>query len=223
MGVMGGFALEYKGQIHRGMTGHGESELGLVGIHVLHPGDKQCARIQDGGQCGQPGLIVVLGAVKAEYRVGEMTLQDFRRPPFPLGEERRDGLEVMGMRQPGQELGRAGRRAAPGVQERDGHLAPRKSLVENGQITNHARQKSKTKSCFHHAEKTPDGSGGRDVSVTKGEKGGPAEIQIRGEAGVWAPCPPAENQPKRATGRSRSPAPPPKLRRDPGGTKAQNN
>ena len=58
---------------------------GLARAFAFDGGDEQGAGVKDGGDGGDPGLVVVLGAVVTEDGVGNVRFEHFRTPAFPFG------------------------------------------------------------------------------------------------------------------------------------------
>ena len=78
-------------QIHQRVPRHGEGQLRLTRAVFLYAGDQQGAGIQNRCQCAQPALAGVLRAKKAQQRIRNMALQQFRRPPLPLLQQQNQG------------------------------------------------------------------------------------------------------------------------------------
>src|SRR5450759_2516114 len=71
-------------QVYRRVTGDGKGKPGHLLWYFIYANREEGADIEDSGEGGQPGLAIMLGTVVHQNRVGEMALQQFRRPIFPL-------------------------------------------------------------------------------------------------------------------------------------------
>src|SRR5579883_752710 len=63
---------------------NGERELSLPFYFALAVSDEQRARVQNGGKCSDPGLIVMLRSEETQERVGQMRFHQLRRPGLPI-------------------------------------------------------------------------------------------------------------------------------------------
>src|ERR1700731_2821639 len=78
--------------IHQCMPGHHEGQLSLARGRALDQRDPQRAGVEDRYQRREPALGVVLRAVEAENRVGDMRFENFGGPTLPLLQQRGQGL-----------------------------------------------------------------------------------------------------------------------------------
>src|SRR5256884_5205977 len=76
-----------------------------------------------------------------------------RRPPssplFPYTTLSRSGVAAV----PPQQLRSAGRRAGAGIEQRDGHLAPRERLIDHREVADDRGEKRETGSGLDHGER----------------------------------------------------------------------
>jgi hypothetical protein len=91
-----GFGAEDQTEIDGSVAGNGEGDLGLIGVSVAHLSHHYRAGIKDGGQGGEPGLVVVLRAVIGEDGEGQLAFEKFGGPAFPFGEEGIEGTGTLG-------------------------------------------------------------------------------------------------------------------------------
>lgn len=66
--------VENLGQVDEGVARHGESEFGLPFERAFAIGDENRGNVENGGESGEPGLIIVLRTKIAEHGIGEMAL-----------------------------------------------------------------------------------------------------------------------------------------------------
>src|SRR5205807_10623820 len=71
-------------QIHSRMSRHGEGEAGLLRMNTFDSSDHQRGHVEHQREGTKPRLITVLGSEEAQDRIGEMALQNFGGPAFPV-------------------------------------------------------------------------------------------------------------------------------------------
>ncbi len=151
-------------EIDEGVAGHGEGELGLAEGVAFDGGDEQGAGIEDGDHGGEPALVVVLRAVVAEERVGDVGFEDFGGPALPLGEEL-DELEVaVFVAVAADELGGGGWRAGAAVEQRHGDLAAAEGLVDDGDVADDEGHEAEAGAGFGSDEDAGELAFGGDVA-----------------------------------------------------------
>ncbi len=65
--------IENGRNVHDRVAGGGERQLCLPSAVAVHSGEDQNAGIENSGERGEPGLVVVLRAIVGEDRIGKMT------------------------------------------------------------------------------------------------------------------------------------------------------
>jgi|SRR5580698_10039257 len=78
--------VEDAAEVDECVAGHDEGELRLTGGFSFDDGDEQGAGVEDGDECGEPALGVVLRTVVAEDGIGDVGLKDLGGPALPFGE-----------------------------------------------------------------------------------------------------------------------------------------
>src|SRR5438034_5550787 len=116
---------EHLRQVHDRVPGHGERQLRLPRAPAVQPDHHDRARVEDRGERREPRLVVVLRPEIGERGIGEVTLEHVSGPALPVAQQlgERAGAGVAAV--PPQQLRGTGRRAGAGIEQRDGHLAPR--------------------------------------------------------------------------------------------------
>ena len=104
------------------MASHGEGELRLAGRTTVDTHHDEGARVEDGGERAEPGLVLVLRAEIEQDGIREMAFHELGRPALPITEQQVQPRHVVHVAE--QELARTGRRARTRVEQRDVHLAP---------------------------------------------------------------------------------------------------
>src|SRR5258708_38236419 len=85
---------------------------------------------------------------------------------------------------PPQQFGRGGRCTGPRVQHGNVHFPAREGLIENGKITNHQGEQTKTDAGLDDGDR-PRGRAGRSyVAKTESKEGRAAIVEVRKKAGV---------------------------------------
>lgn len=176
--------LEDVAEIDDGVTGHGEGELGLAGGGTFDGGDEEGADVKDGGEGGEPALVVVLGAVVAEDGVADMRLEDVGGPTFPLGEKCDEGGVTAIEAVTGEEFGGGGRGAGAGVKQGDRNLATAEGGVEHGNVADDQGDEAEAGAAFDDHEQAGDLAAGNDIAGTKGGERGAADVDIGKKAGA---------------------------------------
>src|SRR5881396_2468611 len=95
----------------RRMPRDGKRELRLACRSAVNSDDDQRARIENCGQCRQPGLVAVLRAIVSKYRIGQVTFEQFSRPSFPVPKKCPELLEFFTIKVAPQQLRRRRRRS----------------------------------------------------------------------------------------------------------------
>ena len=156
------FQMEDVAEIDQRMAGHGEGELRLAGGGAGNDGDQQRAGVEHGGEGGEPALVVVLRAVVAENRVGDVGLEDLGGPAFPLGEQVDEGFLAAVEGVAAQELGGGGRRAGAGVEQGDVDFAVRRRRRRDGNVADDEGDQAEAGAGFEDDE----GAGGEGAGST---------------------------------------------------------
>src|ERR1700761_1057981 len=140
--------------VHQNMAADSERELRLAECRALNGGNEQRARVENGGQRGDPALVVVLGAVVTKNGIGDVGLEHRRRPALPLRKQLVQclisAIEVMAQ----QEFARSWRRTGAGVEQSYLGLPYRERGIEHRHITNHQGDKAQPRSCFGDDQET---------------------------------------------------------------------
>ncbi len=74
------------------MAGHGKRQPGRPRRRAVNPHQEQGRDIEHSGEPGEPGLLLVLGAIIGQKRIREVTFQQLCRPALPLPQQLRQGL-----------------------------------------------------------------------------------------------------------------------------------
>src|SRR5689334_2093071 len=99
------------------MARHGEGQLRLASAPSVEANDDHGARVENGGERGEPRLVVMLRAEVAEQRVREMALEHVRSPALPLAQQLRErGVVGIATVTP-QQLRRGGWGAGAGIEQ----------------------------------------------------------------------------------------------------------
>ena len=155
-------------EIDDGVAGHGEGELCLAGGGAFNGGDEQGADVEDGGEGGEPALVVVLGAVVAEDGVGDVGREDVGGPAFPLSEKGDEGggaaIEAVAREQ----FGGGGRGAGTGVKQGDRDLTAAEGGVEDGDVADDEGDEAEAGAAFDDHEHAGDLAAGHDVTGAEG-------------------------------------------------------
>lgn len=176
--------LEDECDVDGGVARHGEGELCLEGVACGAGGDEEGAGVEYGGECGEPGLVGVLGAVIGEDGERDMAFEKLGAPLLPLAEGGVGVVGAAGASESGEEFaaGRGG--AGAGVEEGDGGLAAGEGLVEDGEIADDDGEEGEAEACFEGGEGACEKADGADVAEAEGEEGGAAEVDVGSEAEV---------------------------------------
>src|SRR5215472_16116979 len=97
----------------------------------------------------------MLGAVVGQYRIGEVALQQLRRPLFPLAQKLDKAFNTLVAVMTAQHLRCAGWRAGTGIEEGDISLPPREGLVDDRNIADNQGKKTKAHSSLCNSEDAP--------------------------------------------------------------------
>jgi hypothetical protein len=89
---------EYFRQVQNRVARNRECESRLPLGCAFAVSDQKSAYIEHGGKCGEPGLIVVLGAKIAEHRIRQVALHQLRGPNFPVTQIRSQDFVVRELR-----------------------------------------------------------------------------------------------------------------------------
>ena len=74
-------------EIDDSMASDGEGEFGLAFAGAFDAYEDEGAGIENCGERGDPGLIVMLRTKIGEHGIGEMAFHEFRGPPLPILEK----------------------------------------------------------------------------------------------------------------------------------------
>ena len=80
-----GRSIKNRRKVHDSMARHGKGQFRLSRAYTLDTGQHKGRSIKHRGKSCQPRLVIVLGAIVGENRVGEMALEQLGRPLLPLG------------------------------------------------------------------------------------------------------------------------------------------
>src|SRR5215475_4085529 len=105
------------------MARHGERQPGAPRRRAVNPYQEQSCNIEYGGEPGEPGLLLVLGAIIGQDRVREVTFQQLGRPALPLYEGLRQGPGEVRTRMAAEQFDRARGRASARIEQGDVDLA----------------------------------------------------------------------------------------------------
>ena len=204
------FQTEDVAQVHQRMARHGEGQLRLARCHARHHRDQQRATIQDRGQRRQPALVVMLRAVVAQDRVGDVRLQQLGRPALPLDQQHHQRLLPPAKRVAAQQFDAGRRRSRPRVQQRNAHLAPRKRPVQHRNISNHQRHKAQPRARLAHNQRARRQAAWHHIAQPQREQRRPAHVKVRAQAANHTRSAPSHRQTacpaRRAAAQSPSPA-----------------
>ena len=143
---------QYFRQVHDRMARNREGKLRLPFRRALAVGDEQRGHVQDSGERGEPGLIVMLRTKIAEHGIGKVAFHELRGPGFPIAQVRSQDLAVRKFRVPAKQFRGRGGRSRAGVEKGNVQLPLRKRAVERWQIRDHESQKSETRSALNHRD-----------------------------------------------------------------------
>ena len=110
-------------EINDGVAGDREGELSLLHACAFDADDGEGAGVENGGERGEPGLIVVLRAEIAEHGIGEVAFEEFCGPTLPFEEEFLEGVESAVVGVAAKEFGGGGRGARACIEEDDADFA----------------------------------------------------------------------------------------------------
>src|SRR2546425_2403874 len=114
---------EHLREIRDGVARDRKGELGLAFAGTFDSDHQKSASVEDGGQRGDPGLVVVLGAEEGQHGIGKMAFHELGRPVLPFLKELAQCLMSMGIAVATEELTGGGRRTRARIEKRDIHFA----------------------------------------------------------------------------------------------------
>src|SRR6185437_5364286 len=123
----------------------------------------------------------MLGTKITKHRIGQMTLEQLRRPVFPFMKNRVEVVQISRLTMPAQHFRRAGGRTGARVEQRDVHFPSRECSIENRKIANDYCQKSKAIGRFDYSYGSAQREHGNNVAVAEREKRLAADIKVGGE------------------------------------------
>ena len=173
--------IEHLREVHSGVACHRKGQLRLPRASALDAYHHKRAGVQDRGQRRKPRLVDVLRAKEAESGVGEVALEQLRRPALPVAQQHGQRLKSMRMTVTPQQLARRRRRTGARIQQRNAHFAPGERLVENRQVPDHDREKAKAHAAFNHREQPRHRRARQHVPQPQREKRRAAQVKIRGK------------------------------------------
>ena len=148
------------------------------------PAMQQRGCVENSGESGQPGLVVVLRAEIGDGRIGDVAFEDFGRGALPIVQELLQRLHAIRLGVAAEQFAGRGRRAGPRVEQDDIDFAAREGLIDHRQVAEHEREKAEAEAAFDHSEEPPGGSVRDDVAQAEREERRPAEIEARFEV-AW--------------------------------------
>ena len=174
------------GEINDRVARDGERKLSLFGTGFVEAGNCHGASVENGGERGDPGLVVVLRAEIGEHRIREMALHELCAPEFPILQQRAEGIVAIGVTVAAKEFTGGGRSAGTRVEQRDVDLALGESPVDEREVADHGGKKAETKAGFGDNQKTSKAGARNHVAKSQREECGSTEIKIRVQAGLLA-------------------------------------
>ena len=173
-------------EIHDGVARDGEGEFGLAFARAFDADHDERASVENCGERSDPGLIVVLRTKVGEHGIGEVAFHQLGAPMFPVFEEIVQGYLAGLVAVAAEKFAGGGRRACAGVEKGDIHFAFGEGAVDEGKVTDDGGEKTESETGFGNDEGAGEGSARDDVTETKREKSGAAEIDVCGETSVAA-------------------------------------
>ena len=180
--LLDGLAVEDVAEIDEDVAADGEGELGLASAWAFDGGDDERAGVEDGGESGEPALVVVLRAVVAKDGVGDVGFEHLRGPALPLREEGGEGFVAAGEVVAKEELAGGGWRASASVKHGDRDLACGEGVVEHGNVPDDESDEAKTSSGFRYEQEAGELGGRDDIAEAEREDGAAADVEAGAQA-----------------------------------------